>query len=81
MMGPGWGGGHDAGWWGMGLGLLAWILLLLVAEGLVVWLVNRNAPGTRAGRTDAAEEVLRHRFASGEIDADEYERRLALLRR
>jgi uncharacterized membrane protein len=34
----------------------------------------------RAGRPSEAEEILRRRFASGEIDADEYARRLEVLR-
>ena len=47
---------------------------------LIVWLVNRNAPRRQPG-SDSAEEVLRRRYASGEIDAEEYERRLSVLRR
>jgi putative membrane protein len=80
MMGWNWpdGGG---GWWAMGLGMLAWVLLLAVAVGLVVWLINRGGVGPRIEHGDSAEEVLRRRFASGEIDADEYQRRLALLRK
>jgi len=80
MMGWGWGDG-GAGWWAMGLGMLAWVVLLAVGVGLVVWLINRNGAGQRNGRGDAAEDVLRRRFASGEIDADEYERRLSVLRK
>ena len=73
---------YDGGaWWAMGIGMLLWIVLLAAAVGLVVWLVNRASGGQRAGRGDAAEALLRQRFASGEIDSDEYEKRLALLRR
>ena len=62
-------------------GLLIWVLLV----GLAVWVVwrltsTRAAPGGMPpGET--AEDVLRRRFAAGEIDAEEYERRMAVLRK
>jgi putative membrane protein len=70
----------DGGWWVMGLSMLAWVLLLAITVALIVWLVNRNAPRRQPGG-DSAEEVLRRRYASGEIDAEEYERRLSVLQR
>jgi putative membrane protein len=78
MMGWNW----DAGSWAvMGLGMLVW----LVVGVIVVWLVVRGLIALERPRTDAprpsqSEEILRERFARGEIDSDEYERRLALLR-
>jgi putative membrane protein len=90
-----WHWGDGAGWWLMGIGMVLWIILLALAIGLVVWLLNR--PGREDPRRDrsrdrswgspsgpgaeSAEEILRRRFAAGEIDADEYERRLSILRR
>lgn len=70
----------DGGWWAMGLGMLAWVVLLAITVALIVWLVNRNALRRQPG-SDSAEEVLRRRYASGEIEAEEYERRLSVLRR
>jgi putative membrane protein len=72
---------HDLtgwGWVAMTLGMVAFWGLLIV---LVVELVRgRNRP---AGGTDAArptpERLLAERFARGEIDEDEYRRRLATL--
>jgi putative membrane protein len=61
--------------------MLAWVILLALVIGLVVWLVNRGAGGQHVERGDSAEEVLRRRFASGEIDAEEYASRLSVLRR
>jgi len=78
MMGSEWG---DIGWWGMGIGMVIWVLLLAVIIGFVVWLMNRTQGRSDSGRSDPPEEVLRRRFAGGEIDGEEYERRLALLRR
>lgn len=70
--------GAGGGWWMMGIGGLFWLLVL----GLTVWLVLRATGGRDvAPRGESAEELLRRRFAAGEIDAEEYERRLEVLRR
>jgi uncharacterized membrane protein len=65
----------------MGFGLLAWILPLILI-GLVVWLLVRTF-GQRSpmSSSNEAEEVHRRRFAAGEIDGDDYARRLEILRR
>jgi putative membrane protein len=60
-------------------------ILLLVVLGLVVWAIIKLVPDwqDRLGlnrREDSAEETLRQRFARGEIDAEEYERSLEVLR-
>ena len=78
MMGS-WG---EMGWLGMSAGMLIWAVVLVV----VVWLIVRGlmALEGRDRRTesgDSAEELLRRRFAAGEIDAEEYEARRSALRR
>lgn len=68
---------HDmAGSWHMGIGFV--IVLAFVA--LVVWLVVRSS-NQRSGGSDSAEELLRRRFAAGEIDEEEYAKRSEVLRR
>lgn len=76
---------HWNGWWHwfapwhmLWMGLL-WLLFL---AGLV-WLIYRLVTqGTRpAGTRDPAEDALRLRYARGEIDQEEYQRRLSDLRR
>ena len=68
---------HDiAAWWPMGIGLVIWVVII----GLVVWLVVR-AMSQRAGSGESAEDLLRRRYAAGEIDEEEYAKRLATLRR
>jgi len=67
-------------WLGMGLGMLLWIVLAVV----VVWLIVRGLIALERTRTvggvdSRPDEILRERFARGEIDPDEFERRLALL--
>ncbi|MFF0791619.1 SHOCT domain-containing protein [Streptomyces spiralis] len=75
---PGW------GWFAMSLGmLLFWVLLIAVAV-LLFRALNRGAgPSSQAhggtGRP-APEQLLAERFARGEIDEDEYRRRLDVLR-
>jgi putative membrane protein len=64
--------------WVLGLSWLVWLALIVLAVWLVVRATNRRDPGDRS---DAAEDLLRQRFASGEIDAEEYARRLEVLRR
>jgi putative membrane protein len=62
--------------------LLFWVLLL----ALIAWAALRLIPRWRTGtgwpveRKDPAEQILRERFARGEITADEYEWSLKILR-
>lgn len=72
-----WGWDAGGGWLMMGIGMLIWVALI----ALVVWLVIRavGRPGT--GGSESAEDLLRRRYASGEIDAEEYQSRLETLRR
>jgi putative membrane protein len=76
-----WGDGDHmdgAWWWVMGVG---WLVLLAFA-GLLVYLLLVRRSGSDAGLShDApAQQVLAQRFASGEIDEDEYRRRRDALR-
>ena len=77
------------GGWGV-LGML-WLLVPLLFWGgllaVIVWAVLRITANRQGGGADAraggnsAEEVLRQRFARGEIDAEEYEERHRVLLR
>jgi putative membrane protein len=61
-------------------------ILLLVVLGVAVWAIIKVFPdwqdrvGLSSRREDSAEETLRQRFARGEIDSEEYERSLEVLR-
>ena len=67
---------------GGGLGTILTLLVL----GVVIWAIIKVFPdwqdrvGLNRRREDSAEETLRQRFARGEIDAEEYEQRLRVLR-
>ena len=74
--------------WGNGMGWGAWLVMALVTVGfwalVVVGIVTlfrgTGAAGpTGRGATPHARQILDERFARGEIDADEYHSRQALL--
>lgn len=89
MMGQqGWwgpGGMMDGGWGAWGL---LWMLVPLLFWGgllsLIVWAVirltsNQRGDGGMGTREESAEEILKQRFAHGEIDAEEFEERRRIL--
>jgi putative membrane protein len=75
MMGHwyGWGLGGYGGWW-MGI-------IMVVVLGLIIWgvvmLVRRTSGagccGSVSQHTDTAMEILKKRYASGEINKEEFE--------
>ncbi len=72
-----WGGGWHGG---MFMGFVMMILFVVVIVVLVVLAVRWVGGGSRsvaAGRTP--QDILRERFARGEIDADEFAERRKLL--
>lgn len=66
------------GWWGILLMALFWILVL----GGVGWLIYRlvGSRGTSASQS-SPDEILRERYARGEIDGETYHRMREDLRR
>lgn len=76
MMGYGAGLGFGAGGWLM---MLGGILLVIGVVVLIVWAIGKVAQTSQGGQAQAsapapsdAVEVLRLRFARGEMTADEY---------
>ena len=67
---------HPMWWWGWGIGMMAmmfvfWVLFIV---GLIVgirWLLGKG----RDQKQDSALEILRQRYARGEINKDEFEAR------
>lgn len=62
-------GGMMMGW------MLIWPLLVLVGLALLGYVAFRLARGGTAGRSSPARRILDERYARGEIDEDEYQRR------
>lgn len=72
------------GWGGMFVGPLFMILILVLFIYLIVALVRKLSGGSSDTPRGAPPEnpglaILQERFARGEIDADEYEQRRAIL--
>jgi putative membrane protein len=70
--GTGWGGGGYGGFW-----LLVGLLILIALVVLIVWAVTSLSRTSRAATHDPSRpmpnEVLRERFARGELTAQEFE--------
>lgn len=64
------------GWW-MVLWWLAGIVVLIV----LVTAIARASGGRASPVDDSPEQILKRRYARGEIDREEYQRRLEDLRR
>jgi len=66
--------GSDSGWgFGMGLGMwVFWIVLIVI----IVALVKVISPGAGSAPSDKSPmEILKTRYARGEIDEEEFNRR------
>ena len=68
MMGY-YGGWGAMGWFGGIMMLLFWLALVL----LVVWVIRAQFPPQRRDERDTALDVLKRRYAAGEITQAEYE--------
>lgn len=76
----GYGIGNMMGWGYGAFGMLIWAVILVGIVALVVWLVGRSSR-TSQERRESPQEVLKLRYAHGEIDEDEYHKQLEELRR
>lgn len=65
----------------MGSWMVLWWIAGIVFLLIVVWLLVDAGRKSPIGPPDNAENILKQRYARGEIDHDEYERRLTDLRR
>ena len=76
-MGPHMGTGYGGmdGYYGYG-GVLMWILLLVAGAAVVYVLMKKSGPGGNAGMgpRETPLDILKRRYASGEIDRETFER-------
>jgi putative membrane protein len=60
---------------GGGLMWIFWILLIVIVVVAIKALGNSGTTGNKNSQTDSPMEILRKRYARGEIDEEEFERR------
>ena len=71
---PGMMGGWGMGWFGMIFMLVFWVLVILGLIFLIKWLIQntRKDAGTSNGGSKALD-ILKERYARGEIEKEEFE--------
>lgn len=65
---------HPMWWWGWGIGMMAmmfifWVVFIIGLVVAIRWLLGKG----RERPPDSALEILRQRYARGEINKEEYE--------
>lgn len=73
-MGPGMMGGYGMGWFGGILMVVFWILIIVGLVFLIKWLIQSTGRDRTIGSGgDRSLEILKERYAKGEIDKEEFE--------
>lgn len=73
-MGPAMMGGWGMGWFGGIFMMIFWVLVLVGLIFLIKWLIQTtNRVKSDAGTSNRALEILKERYARGEIDTAEFE--------
>ena len=70
--------GHNQMMWGFGVWWMAifWILVIIGIFFLVKWLMEQGrGDRNKAAGEDSALEILKKRYAKGEIDQNEFEQK------
>jgi len=62
-------------------GMWFWWLIAIVVIAAVAWGVVQSLSRHSDGTAESAEEILKRRYAAGEIDKEEYEKRLRDIRK
>ena len=79
-MGPGMMGYWGMGWFGGIFMIIFWVLIIVGLVFLIKWLIqSTRSEKSAAGGSQRALEILKERYARGEIDREDYlQRRLDL---
>jgi putative membrane protein len=76
MMGPGmmgW-GGYGMGWFWAVLMLVFWIAVIVGIVFLIRWLASSTRSSQEIRTGESAHDILKKRYARGEITKDEFEK-------
>ncbi len=74
MEGMGFGAGY-----GMYFGMFFWVLILVGIVALVAWAIQKSGGTQPAAANETALDILKKRYASGEIDKAEFEEKKNLV--
>jgi putative membrane protein len=73
-MGPDMMGGWGMGWFGMIFMMIFWVLVIVGLVFLIKWLIQATSSGKTDRRTGPkAIDILKERYARGEISKEEFE--------
>ena len=79
-MGPGMMGGWGMGWFGGIIMIAIWVLVIVGLVFLIRWLIQTTKAGKDVtGGSPRALDILKERYARGEIDKEEFEEKKRVL--
>lgn len=79
-MGPGMMGGYGMGWFGMIFMFIFWILVIIGLVFLIKWLIQSTKKEPESAHSSSrAIDILKERYAKGEINKEEFEEKKRVL--